>query len=117
MKTRRPTEDAANNVTLWDVFAATGISAMVLVEHVQYAERDDAWFIKLDDLVHQLDNAVYVMSAACMEYEDLFRIAMAELPEGMAAIRIKNPLFDRKTEEPKDHSNGSSRGGLDDIPF
>ena len=117
MRTKRPTEDKTiRYVSGWDVTAAVGITCMQLIENIQYADgiRTNE---SLVDLSKQLDNAIHMQAQFCMENQRLLKLIMVELPPNLAAIKVKNPLYDEEAAKRYSDEQRFTSDGFGDNPF
>lgn len=73
------------------------------------------------DWQYQMREQAALINKVGRMFYDRFYIHLSmwwmNLPEGVGAVRVTNPPYDPKTEEPRDDSVGSSRDGVDEIPF
>jgi hypothetical protein len=117
MKKKRPTEDAATgHVSIHDILVSVGINIETLIEHLMYAE-DQEPSEKVRQMLATLSAGNEMLAASCLEYEQLFKIAMVELPPYIATIRIRNPLYRADMEKPSDGADGLSHDLGDELPF
>lgn len=117
MRKKRPTEEKSINlVSAWDVTAAVGIVAMQIVESVQYAEHSDNWTV-LENLAEQLDSAIFMQAAFCMENERLLRLISVEVPPNMAVIRVRNPMYTGRDAKLSPDGDSSTVEDLGELPF
>jgi hypothetical protein len=122
-KRRIRKQEVITTISVARAMDSVGILGLKLLQDMETIDPND-WY---DMWLHMKDNfelALLVMAEAENKYKALFRVLMIELPDGIGAIEVKNPLNeDKEKERPskKDDAQSSDLGFdtiIDgDLPF
>lgn len=98
------------------LLASVGIPLLINSE-VLFNGCDDLDAQTLLEVSSELYILSAVLAALCTQHERTLKTLTVELPEEVGAMSVKNPLYQPKTEEPLNKSNGSTSETEGDFPF